>query len=491
MKTVWLAFGFVIAVGLGSYAWLSYFSPVGKAINRASAMVTVSESGVGCTVKRSRFDTAREVPCREVGSYLRDNLKLAEGATVGITALGKASPDPVPAVAHELYEHGLGVAVIIREAPAAEPGAGSPPNFAVTDTRAPTANDCDGVPPPCSPNPPKGISMAPGVNTLQAIQGDGPYGVGRVGSNALLLYYAKRYHDLDNLIARYVTLQDRIDDGRFKLSGIAEFLKDAIEQRPPGVALPEVQGWRSADPNSPGAALLEVSYWRHAAWQARGSGFANTVSPEGWRLFHERLERASKILTDSQSYAATNPLWYKESLDVNLWLGVPLQRQFTLYERGIEAFPDYYPLHCHMVNALLPQWGGSSGAVARFIESVVKRSPRAIKAQMYTRVWWCVDASTSVDVNVFRNMGASWARMKEGFESLNESYPGSLWNQSNYASFACRAGDVVTYRRLRSELGDRINTYAREAFPSNMSLDLCDHLAEKGRNPRPPRALPR
>lgn len=481
MKTVWLAFGFVISVALGSYVWLSYFTPVGKALNRASAVVTVSESGVGCTVKRSRFDTAREVPCREVGSYLRDNLKLAEGATVAITALGNASPDPVAAVANELYEHGLQVAVVIREGSAAEPTAASPPHLPATDTRAPTANDCDGVPPPCVANPPKGISMAPGTNTLQAIQGDGPYGVARVGSNAQQLYYAKRYHDLDNLIARYVTLQDRIDDGRFKLSGIARFLNDAIEERPPGIALPEVQSWRSADSNSPGAALLETSYWRHAAWQARGNGFANTVSPEGWRLFHERLERASKILTDSQSYAAANPLWYTESLDVNLWLGASVQRQFTLYERGIEAFPDYYPLHCHMVQSLLPQWGGSNTAVARFIESVAKRSSPATKAQMYTRLWWCVDGSTSLDVNVFRSMGASWARMKEGFESLNESYPRSLWNQSNYASFACRAGDVATYRRLRSELGNRIDTYAREAFPSNVSLDLCDHLAEKGR----------
>jgi hypothetical protein len=67
--------------------------------------------------------------------------------------------------------------------------------------------------------------------------------------------------------------------------------------------------------------------------------------------------------------------------------------------------------------------------------------------------------------------------MKAGFESLYESYPGSLWNLVNFASFACRAGDVTTYRRLRTEVGDRVNIYATRAFPSNVSLDVCDRRA--------------
>jgi Domain of unknown function (DUF4034) len=477
MKSLWLGIGISVLVALGAYAWLSYGTPGGRAFNGASAMVTLSESGVGCAVKRSRFDRAREVPCREVGSYLRDSLKLPQGATVAITALGQASLDAIAALTNELYVHGLEVAIVKREGFASASDAAPPPPLPVSDTGGPTAKDCDGVPPPCQSNPSQGISMAPGTDTLQAMQNDGLIGATRVGSNALMLYYDKRYHDLDNLIARYVTLQDRIDDGRFKLSGIGEFMDMAVQQRPPGVALPEIQDWRSADPNSPGAALLEAAYWRNAAWTARGNGFANTVSPEGWRLFHERLQHALKTLTDSESYAARNPLWYTESLDANIGLGVSRQKQFALYERGIVAFPDYYPLHCQMAQGLLPKWGGSNKAVADFIKSVTKRSAPATKAQMYTRLWWCVDNSTTLDVNVFRDMGASWTRIKVGFESLNESYPGSLWNRSNYASFACRAGDIRTYRRLRTELGDRINIYAKQAFPANVSLDICDHRA--------------
>jgi hypothetical protein len=101
---------------------------------------------------------------------------------------------------------------------------------------------------------------------------------------------------------------------------------------------------------------------------------------------------------------------------------------------------------------------------------------------MYTRLWWYVDQVSSLDVNVFRDMGVSWPRMKEGFDSLDKSYPDSVWIRSNYASFACRARDVTTYLRLRAELGGKINIYAKRAFPSNASLDLCD--ARIGQRPR-------
>jgi hypothetical protein len=338
------------------------------------------------------------------------------------------------------------------------------------------AQDCDGIPPPCIPNLPKGATTMPG-STVPAPPDEGPAAIDRASLNAIVLFNAKRYDDLDNLIARYATLQDRVDDGRFKLSGISKFIRMAFDQRAPGVLLTDVERWRAANPQSPGAALLEADYWVNAAWQARGSGYANSVSPEGWRLFHERLERAQKALSDSEPYASSNPLWYIEGLVVRRGLNASTNEQLAFYERGLKGFPEFFPLHFTLIEALLPKWGGSNEAIRAFIESVVKRSPPSLKAQMYTRLWWDADNASPLHVDVFRDMGASWARMKEGFDSLDESYPNSVWNRGNYASFACRAGDVTTYIRLRTELGDKINIYVKKIFPSNASLDVCDERA--------------
>ena len=335
---------------------------------------------------------------------------------------------------------------------------------------------CDGIPPPCIPAP---VAPRPNANGQAAAwvpSDDGPSGVTRVSTNAQLLYDKSRFTDLDNLIDRYSKLTDRFYDGRFKLIAIDDFFNQAFATPSgDGISLPDqLRKWHEINPRSPGEAIAETAYWMSSAWRARGNGFANTVSPEGWRLFKQRMRRAEQSLETSQSYAATTPVWYDDYLYVSLGLDKPIVERLKIYQRGIKAFPAYYPLHFGMLNSLLPKWGGSNEAVAAFIDAVAKRSSMPERDQLYTRLWWYVDENNGLDVNIFRDMGASWPRMKKGFESLHEAFPNSRWNQSNFASLACRAGDFITYKRLRAELGTRIYV---QAFPSNASLDVCDAQA--------------
>ena len=341
-------------------------------------------------------------------------------------------------------------------------------------THVALAQDCDGIPPPCSSALPRGTQQDP--HFVPVPPDDGHFGVDRVEMNAMSLYNYQRFADLDNLIARYSKLQDRWDDGRFKVSGIEVFYNTEFDRRPKDY-LTNLERWKAANPKSPGAALMEAAYWQASAWQARGNGFANTVSPEGQRLFQKDLETARQLLLACKSYAASIPLWYIESLEVNLGLGTPLKQQLMLYDRGTKAFPDYEQLHFQMIRALLPKWGGSDEAVAAFIRSLVKRSAVSLKAEMYARLWWYVDKETPLDESIFGPNKASWARMKEGFESLDKSYPYSLWNRTKFAVFACQAHDETTYRQLRTEIGDQINLFAKIAFPSNESLEVCDERA--------------
>ena len=328
---------------------------------------------------------------------------------------------------------------------------------------------CDGIPLPCIPDPPK--NAQPGAAWTPS--DDGPNGIARVTQNASLLLSNKRFADLDALIDRYNTLQYRLDDGRFKLSVIGLFFEQSLGANGESIDS-ELESWVKENPKSVGAAIAAATAWGNAAWRARGNGTANTVSREGWKLFHERLQRALAVLRQSESYASSNPLWYTEYMQVNLGLDVPLSEQLALYERGTKAFPEFFPLHMQMMVALLPQWQGSYKAEAAFIDLASAHSPPAVRAETYTRLWWRANQLTDLDVDIFRDMGASWPRMKEGFESLMKTYPNSRWNRSNFAVFACDAGDVNTYIRLRAELGEKI--YAN-AFPPNVSIDVCDARA--------------
>jgi hypothetical protein len=328
---------------------------------------------------------------------------------------------------------------------------------------------CDGIPLPCIPDPPK--SPQPGA--VWTPSDDGPNGIARVTQNASMLLSNKRFADLDALIERYNTLQYRLDDGRFKLSVIGLFFEQSLGANGDSIDS-ELQSWVKENPKSAGAAIATATAWSNAAWRARGNGTANTVSREGWKLFHERLQRALAALRESESYASSNPLWYTEYMQVNLGLDVPLSEQLAIYERGTEAFPEFFPLHMQMMVALLPQWQGSYKAEAAFIDLASAHSPPTVRAETYTRLWWRANQLTDLDVDIFRDMGASWPRMKEGFESLMKTYPNSRWNRSNFAAFACDAGDVSTYVRLRAELGEKIYS---NAFPPNGSIDVCDARA--------------
>ena len=83
-----------------------------RALGRADAVVIVSDGRATCSVRRNDANT-REVPCRDVSSYLRANFKLHPGATGSITAVGKVSRDTVAAVSADLSAHGFRVAGVV------------------------------------------------------------------------------------------------------------------------------------------------------------------------------------------------------------------------------------------------------------------------------------------------------------------------------------------------------------------------------------------
>lgn len=333
--------------------------------------------------------------------------------------------------------------------------------------------DCDGIPKPCNSAPPEGAKYYSGTNILLPPD-DVFLAMDRVSGNVGLLLYNERFADLDAIIARYAKLEDVMTDGKFKLAAVEVFIGHDTSNRPPEAIRQSIDAWRAFNPHSSGAALLDAAYWRSQAWKARGDGFANTVSPEGWKLFKERLSKAQHSMDEADSFAATNPLWFIERLRVALGLSLPLDQQFAIYQRGIGLFPQYFPLHFQMLDALQPKWSGSWQMMREFIDHVVDKQAAATKTEIYTRMWWYMGQIVDADVDIFADLGASWTKMKNGFEALSKRYPKSVWTRSNFALFACRANDSSTYRRLRSELGDKIYKFA---FPSNLSVDVCDERA--------------
>lgn len=231
----------------------------------------------------------------------------------------------------------------------------------------------------------------------------------------------------------------------------------------------KVERLRALLPKSAPAATAEAEYWIQYAWNARGGGYASSVSPDGWKLFQERLEKAEDVLLESREYAAEAPIWYEQMIRVQTGLGRSAEERNGTFIEGVKKFKDYLPLYLDMAGWLVPRWGGSWELADQFVTWSSEYTKPFMGNVMYARLYWRLSGFASSEAKLFEETKASWPRMKSGFEDLMRQYPRSKWNQNNYAKFACIAGDKETYLAVRQRIGADVMT---EAW--SRSIELCD-----------------
>jgi hypothetical protein len=224
-------------------------------------------------------------------------------------------------------------------------------------------------------------------------------------------------------------------------------------------------------PNKAFVAIAEAIYWVEYAWDARGGGLASSVTPDGWKLFRERLEKAEKILIDTKSYSAKLPTWYDEMIIIQSALDRPEDERDKTFLEGTTKFKTYYPTYFTMLNFLTPKWGGSWGTVDNLVKWSVDNTKEVDGNSMYARLYWSAGDDLIKGTSLFKDTLVSWPKMKQGFEDLMSRHPKSKWNLNSFARFACMANDKETFLTLRKQIGKDVMD---AAWPQITSLDLCE-----------------
>ena len=114
----------------------------------------------------------------------------------------------------------------------------------------------------------------------------------------------------------------------------------------------------TAQPNSPVADLFKSMAYRKYAWDARGNGFAGTVTASGWNLFAERLAVAkdacdAALVKDPHCSAAA-----AEMIHVQLGLHVERAEMEAYFNRAIADDPHNYDAYDAKLYYLTPKWHG-------------------------------------------------------------------------------------------------------------------------------------
>ncbi len=287
------------------------------------------------------------------------------------------------------------------------------------------------------------------------------------------LFASEQFDNLDRLFDDWNDPKERRADGRWKIGAFVPAMSMQFAHVSSWESgYQRIRSWREKSPTSRAAAIAEAIYWISYAGDARGSGYADTVTAEGWKLYGERLAKAESTLLESAPYAASSPLWDLEYLTVGNLMSWPLPKRMAAFKAAYDKENSYSGIFTDMVPYLQPKWGGSWKLVDDFIKTSVDMTKGREGLSMYARMYLMLDGCECGGFNLLRDTRATWPDLKSSFDDLVRLYPHSGWWANRYAVYACKADDKEAFQKMRFLLGKAIIT---AAWPGNYSLDLCEH----------------
>ena len=193
---------------------------------------------------------------------------------------------------------------------------------------------------------------------------------------------------------------------------------------------------------SAAAQLVKADFYLMYAWRARGNGTAEQVTPEGWRLFRERLATAETALNKAWSadpYDAQIP-----TLMISIIVGQQKARpeMETWFQRAMKLDPDNYQACRNKLHYLLPEWYGSRDDMLAFGRECVastnwgERVPLTL-VDAHSEFARTLDAD---DRRAYWRLPDVWPDIKDGYEKFARTSPDATRFRYPYAAYAFRCG---------------------------------------------------
>jgi hypothetical protein len=134
---------------------------------------------------------------------------------------------------------------------------------------------------------------------------------------------------------------------------------------------------RSLMKNAPDSYLpwyLKGSHCVELAWNARGDGFANTVTPEGWESMKTNLVVAREALERAWKLNPKEPNIALQMMSVNLGQGSDRKEMEVWFDRVMELDTNSYRACWSKEQYLEPKWYGSDEEAVEFGRECVRSS---------------------------------------------------------------------------------------------------------------------
>ncbi len=210
------------------------------------------------------------------------------------------------------------------------------------------------------------------------------------------------------------------------------------------------RAFNEVDPQNPVKQELDGDYFINAAWCARGSGYANTVSDQGWDLFRHQLAAAATILEPLYDLYPKEVNICKAMMTVELGQGQGRDRMELWFHRGIQADPDDYGLYKSKEWYLLPRWYGTVDDITAFGHECVAGGNWSSKIPMILPVG--IAESSSNEGTIYSDPKV-WATLDIVYREYLSRYPDAIFFRTNYAKHAFDSGHLDVAREQFKILG--------------------------------------
>jgi len=218
----------------------------------------------------------------------------------------------------------------------------------------------------------------------------------------------------------------------------------------------QLRDWNSARPSSALAPIALAAALAGRGANARGTGWASTVSGEGWRQMASDGSEAYQILRRCPVASRDNPVWYEEMLRALHMLGRERDTEYrNVLEEATRKYPSSYRLYQMGAIHFMARWYGEEGEWQRYAAEATRALPDSIADEFYARI---VQDQSHYHRNVFaENPGLSWERTRRGLAAWRERWPASTQPPSAAANLAWAAGDREACRSAFEGLGDTLD----------------------------------
>ncbi|MBI5366796.1 MAG: DUF4034 domain-containing protein [Planctomycetes bacterium] len=270
------------------------------------------------------------------------------------------------------------------------------------------------------------------------------------------LLAAGKFAELDQLADRLWQTKAKDDEGEWVLPRFYDALNAPADE---GSAeaweahLKRIEGWIADAPGSATARAVHGAALTGYAWDARGGGWAGSVTAEGWKLFHERLHAAREVLEIGLKLPNPVPGLYSALLTVGMGQSWKPDAHDRIFRAAVAFEPTDWDFYYRRAQYLHKRWFGAYGEWEQFAlasgESLRATHGLALYAMIVKQM------SGLHGDRLFADNALSWPHLDEGFRDLKKLVPGSLWNANFHAWCAWVMQDRASAARIGPPPGGR------------------------------------